>query len=229
MDRLVDSRQSRKKQRTKFVSEFSSEMAYFAPQSTSQFLNPPSAPSRKRSQRFIRTHNEVDDFLSSDLEASFASTVSLYSPPHEPLALTPDSEYAEPMDISPAPAPKPTASRLSGIERDYSLKPHARPRAYTSAARLFGNDISNGLLPSPSMAPVPSLKSAGSTYSKKTQRAALPTEWLMTAPTPEQPKQAVSPQSVSKSEVRNLTRHLLFCFHVSLPKNLLLLLTMPWT
>lgn len=196
MDRLIDSRQSRKKQKRDPFPEFTFEMAFFAPPSTSQYLNPPSAPSRKRSQRFVRPRDEVDEFLSSDLEASFASTVSLYSPPHEPISLTPDHEYAEPMDISPAPAPKPTASRLSGMERDYSLKPQARPRAFTSAARLFGNDLSNGLLPSPTLAPAPSLKSGGSTYTKKTQRAALPTEWLMTVQVPEPAKSAVSIQSV---------------------------------
>ncbi|KAF5387125.1 hypothetical protein D9615_001840 [Tricholomella constricta] len=152
-------------------------MSFFAPTSSSQFLSPPSAPSRKQSQRFNR-RQEVDDFLSSDLEASFASTVSLYSPPQETVALTPDEEYAEPMDISPAPPPKPTT------------KAGARPRAFTSAARLFGNDLSNGLMPSPVLAPVPSLKPAGSTYAKKTQRAALPTEWLMTTRAPEPIKSA---------------------------------------
>ncbi|KAG5647151.1 hypothetical protein DXG03_001106 [Asterophora parasitica] len=153
-------------------------MSFFAPTSSSQFLSPPIAPCRKRSQRFIR-REEIDDFLSSDLEASFASTVSLYSPPQATVALTPDEEYAEPMDISPAPPPKPAA------------KAGARPRAFTSAARLFGNDLSNGLMPSPVLASaVPTLKSNGSTYAKKTQRAALPTEWLMTVRACEPPKSA---------------------------------------
>ncbi|RDB24037.1 M-phase inducer phosphatase [Hypsizygus marmoreus] len=197
MDRLIEASHPYKKQKKiTFDQDFEFKMALFAPPSTSQYLVPPSAPSRNRSHRFVRCRDEVDDFLSSDLEASFASTVSLHSPPHEPVNLTPDYEYAEPMDISPAPAPKPAPSRM---ERD-SLKPQARPRAYTSAARLFGNDISNGLMPSPTLAPAPSLKSAGSgsTYSKKTQRAALPTEWLMSVSVPEPPKSA-PPQEHSTS------------------------------
>ncbi|KAG5640207.1 hypothetical protein DXG03_000576 [Asterophora parasitica] len=73
------------------------------------------------------------------------------------------------MDISPAPAPK------------------ARPRAFTSAARLFGNDLSNGDL-SNGLTPS-SVAANGSTGFKKTQRAALPTEWFMTVRVPEPPLQ----------------------------------------
>lgn len=156
-------------------------MAFFVPSSTSQFLYPPPAPSRRKSQ--LTARDEVDEFLSSDLEVSFASTVSLYSPPRDPISFTPDHEYAEPMDISPAPAP-PALSKLPS-ERSLAgpdLKQHARPRAFTSAARLFGNDISNELLPSPSL--VQEVKPAGSVQSKKTQRSALPTEWLKLAHIP---------------------------------------------
>src|ERR1700749_1831131 len=66
------------------------DMAFFAPSITStQYLTaPPPAPSRKRSQRLQRPRDDVDEFLSSDLELSFASTMSLHSPPHEPIALT---------------------------------------------------------------------------------------------------------------------------------------------
>lgn len=137
----------------------------------------------------MRTRDEIDDFLSSDLEHSFASTVSLHSPPHEPIILTPDTEYAEPMDISPAPAPKPAASRFS------SQQP-GRPRAFTSAARLFGSDISNGLAPSPAIGPSPTVKPAGSVQTKKTQRSALPNEWLAALQVPEA-KSAVSIALVS--------------------------------
>ncbi|KAG5650868.1 hypothetical protein H0H81_010711 [Sphagnurus paluster] len=182
LDRLVDSRQPYKRRKSNLHRDFAFEMSFY-PATTSQYLSPPSAPSRKRSQRFTR-RQEIDDFLSSDLEASFASTVSLNSPPRVTVALSPEEEYAEPMDISPAPPPKPAS------------KSGARPRAFTSAARLFGNDLSNGLMPSPVLAPVPTLKSSGSTYSKKTHRAALPTEWLMTAPTPEPPKPAVRVENV---------------------------------
>ncbi|KAF8061560.1 hypothetical protein FPV67DRAFT_1452491 [Lyophyllum atratum] len=160
MDRIIDSRQPYKKHKSNLHPDFPFDMSFFAPSSTSQYLNPPSAPSRKRSERSIR-RQEVDDFLSSDLEASFAST---------------RRSTAEPMDISPAPPPKP------------SVKQGARPRAFTSAARLFGGDLSNGLLPSPLLAPAPTLKSQqGTTTSKKTTRAALPTEWLMTAHVPNHP------------------------------------------
>lgn len=155
-------------------------MAYFAQRPSNQYLNAPTAPSRKRSQQFNLKRDDVDDFLSSDLELSFASTVSLNSPPRpDPIDLTPDSDYAEPMDISPAPVQKVAASRAL-YDRTSSLKPLSRPRAFTSAARLFGNDISNATAPSPpQLAPAALIKS-GSTQSssKRLQRAALPSGWL---------------------------------------------------
>ncbi|KIK59856.1 hypothetical protein GYMLUDRAFT_74308 [Collybiopsis luxurians FD-317 M1] len=135
-------------------------------QTSDRFLNAPVALVRKRAGTVSvssRSHDDVDDFLSSDLEISFASNVSLNSPPKDNIALTPDSDYAEPMDISPAPAP-PSKSR---------------PRALTSAARLFGNDVSNRLNSTPELQPSPSI-CGGSTSAKRTQRSALPLEWLMT-------------------------------------------------
>lgn len=173
-------------------------MAFFVPSSTSQFLYPPPAPSRRKSQ--LTARDEVDEFLSSDLEVSFASTVSLYSPPRDPISFTPDHEYAEPMDISPAPAP-PALSKLPS-ERSLAgpdLKQHARPRAFTSAARLFGNDISNELLPSPSL--VQEVKPAGSVQSKKTQRSALPTEWLKLAHIP---PQSAPPREFSSDDAMDI-------------------------
>ena len=143
-------------------------MSFFA-RSSSHFLNfnPPLAPSYKR---FIRTNDNVDDILSSDFEISFASNVSLNSPPREQVSLPSD---CEPMDISPAPPINPS-NRLSGS------KPQSnRPRAFTSGARLFGNDISNSNN-HPQMA-------TGSTSAKRTQRAALPTEWLAPVSNPEPP------------------------------------------
>lgn len=162
-------------------------------QTTNQYLMPPSAPARKRSQRFVQ--RDVDEFLSSDLEVSFASTVSLNSPPKEHVPLTPDRDYAEPMDISPAPPPKPSFADSE------ARKSVSRPRAYTSSARLFGNDLSNNapdLLPSPRIAPAPSIKLVASNSStqssgKRIQRSALPTEWLLSARAPE-----------NKPEVRNI-------------------------
>ncbi|KAG6845177.1 hypothetical protein H0H87_012734 [Tephrocybe sp. NHM501043] len=174
MDRLPEPRQLYKKHKSNLYPEFNFEMSFFSRTSTSQFLAPPPSLSRKRSQISLRPQ-DVDDSLSSDLEASFASGVSLHSPPQEHASLTREEDYAEPMDISPAPPLRPVQ------------KTGTRPRAFTSAARLFGQDLSNdsgNLLPSPSLAPPPSIKSSESTYFKKTQRAALPLEWLMTVPSP---------------------------------------------
>jgi M-phase inducer tyrosine phosphatase len=184
LDLPIESDQPRKRQKRDCTTDLSSEMAFFAPSSSSQFLQPPSAPSRKKIHLELR--DEFDEFLSSDLEVSFASTVSLHSPPHDSISLTHDHDYAEPMDISPAPAPKPKISKLpSGTSSgNPSLKPHSRPRAFTSAARLFGNDISNG--PKPSFTIVQEPKPAGSIQSKKTQRSVLPTEWLKLKPEPTQ-------------------------------------------
>jgi hypothetical protein len=150
-------------------------MAFFAPihKINSQRLTAPTASlrSKKSTARFI--NGDID--LSSDLEISFASNVSLNSPPRHSISLASD---CEPMDISPAPPVKPPA-----VPTFESMKP-ARPRAFTSGARLFGADISNSgsgqvksLMPSPSLDQNPP---AGSVRlsSKKIQRSALPTEWL---------------------------------------------------
>ena len=202
LDRLIESRQPRKRQR-RDCNNLTSEMAFFGPSSSSQFLQPPPAPLRKKNHVALR--DEVDEFLSSDLEVSFASSVSLHSPPHEPTSLTPDHGYAEPMDISPAPAPNPAISKLP-LEKssgNLSVKPYPRPRAFTSAARLFGNDISNGLMPSPTL--VQESKPIGSVQSKKTQRSALPTEWLKYTHVP--PQSAVSFCTVLKRGTCWLTRN----------------------
>ncbi|KAG7452671.1 uncharacterized protein BT62DRAFT_879078 [Guyanagaster necrorhizus] len=133
---------------------------------TSLFLNVPSTFSRNRINATPERHGDDDDYLSSDLELSFASTVSLNSPPKEPVALTPESDYGVPMDISPAPP------------KFQPTKAATRPRAFTSAAssRVFGSDVSNH---SSSQRGV-----SGSTHSglKRTQRSALPMEWLMASP-----------------------------------------------
>jgi M-phase inducer tyrosine phosphatase len=142
---------------------------------------PPLASSLKISQRFIQNNVNVDDVLSFDLKISFASNVSLNSPPHEQLSLPFD---CEPMDISPAPPVNPP-SRLKSQSK--------RPRAFMSGARLFGNDISNNttLFPSPSIVAAPTHKAMGSTSAKRTQRAALPTEWLTAISVPEPPAHQV--------------------------------------
>lgn len=151
----------------------------------SRGLIPPLAPSRKRSQRFIQ--RDIDQFLSSDLEVSFASTVSLNSPPKEHTPLTPDRDYAEPMDISPAPPPKPLFANAA------NRKTTSRPRAHTTSSRLFGNDLSNNdvLVPNPqAVLPLSIIKSAAlnnatQPINQGIQRSALPTEWLSTVRAPE--------------------------------------------
>lgn len=128
---------------------------------TTQYLAPPNATSlsHKRNNHPSRPHDDIDEFLSSDLELSFAST-SLNSPPRTTMPVL-EFESPQPMDISPAPPPMP-ANR-------------GRPRAFTTDSRLFGADMSNRLS-TPAHA-AGSIKSQSG--SKKTQRAALPTEWLM--------------------------------------------------
>ncbi|KAJ3779374.1 hypothetical protein FB446DRAFT_776710 [Lentinula raphanica] len=135
-------------------------------QTSDRFLSAPVALVRRRADTVVRPRDDVDEFLSSDLEISFASTVSLNSPPKDPIALTPEYEYAEPMDISPAPPPKLNMQK-------------GRPRAFTSGARLFGNDMSNCLNNVPALQPSPSIR-GGSNSAKRIQRSALPTEWLTT-------------------------------------------------
>jgi len=181
LDHLIatTSNGSYKKQKRIHPTDLSDDMSFFTATSNNQFLNPLLAPSRKKSQRFLQTNDE----FTSDLEISFASNVSLNSPPRDHLTL-PD---CEPMDISPAPVPKHIPS---GLNMKEPSKPQ-RPRAFTSGARLFGNDLSNNsnpLLPSPQLVGESS-RAAGATQSnsKRIQRSALPTEWLASsheAPSP---------------------------------------------
>lgn len=147
-----------------------------------QFLAPTQHARRRAGTitALTRPRDDVDSFLSSDLELSLANT-SLNSPPQEPIALTPDTEYdAAPMDISPSP-PKtlfggpPTNSRN---QDDNPFKPAMRPRAFTSAARIFGGDMSNGSLNGNNSGSINGSMKSGASSAKRTQRAALPMEWL---------------------------------------------------
>jgi M-phase inducer tyrosine phosphatase len=155
-------------------------MSFFS-RTSSQPLKLPSALAHKRSQHFTR--REVDDFSASDLEISFASNVSLNSPQKDSVPLTPDRDYAEPMDISPAPQP------TNPLVDSGRQKSSSRPRAYTSGARLFGNDLSNNSsshLPGTQNISVPLHKADDSNTStrstdKRMQRSALPAEWLTNA------------------------------------------------
>ena len=162
LDRLIETARTSYKRCSFIDSDLETEMSFFNP---SDHLAPPSALSRKRSQFFSKPpRQDVDDFLSSDLEVSFASTVSLHSPPRRNAALPEEKPSpAESMDISPAPG---------------------RPRAYTSGARLFGSNIGNTLDPSPHVASksskVPSIQLNG----KHTQRSGLPLTWTQVSASP---------------------------------------------
>ncbi|EKM83046.1 hypothetical protein AGABI1DRAFT_34393 [Agaricus bisporus var. burnettii JB137-S8] len=167
-------------------------MSFFH-RTTSQPLKPPSGLAPKRSQHFVQ--REVDDFSASDLEISFASTVSLHSPQKNSVPLTPGRDYAEPMDISPAPQSR---NPLIDSARQKSI---SRPRAYTSGARLFGNDLSNNSsshLPSTQSVPLPfdtsdSSNTSSRSTDKCTQRSALSAEWLMNSHTSGHDPVPVSP------------------------------------
>ena len=187
MDRLLDTvyrHRAHKRQRSACLSKDSTldAMPLFATTHSRQHLAPPSNLVRKRSDRNLASRHDVDDYLTSDeLEVSFASNVSLNSPPRRSSGL-PD---CEPMDISPMPPPK--SKGTSG------LKGAGRPRALTSNnSRLFGSDLSNGSNPvhltSKSTDGVEP-KKAGTTTNRKLARSALPTEW-MAAMLPPQPEPA---------------------------------------
>ena len=152
------------------------EMSFFSA-SSNLFLNP---SSRKKNQR---VPDEVEHQFTGtdDLELSFASNVSLNSPPREHISLA--ASDCEPMDISPAPV---------------KVNVKQRPRAYTGgSSRLFGSDLSNSknpLLPSPHLAGQPAKAGAAvatQSNAKKIQRSALPTEWLTAARAPEPPSPIV--------------------------------------
>ncbi|KAF7967655.1 hypothetical protein HWV62_17320 [Athelia sp. TMB] len=146
---------------------------------------PPAAPLRKKSQRFSRPRDDVDEFLSSDLELSFASTMSLHSPPRTPIDLTPDLEHFDRMDISPLPpAANPVFTRAP-FKAESSSKPKNRPRAATTVSREFGRDMSNIATPTLQPPTISISKSGDSTSQpKRIQRSALPFEWLASVPSP---------------------------------------------
>jgi M-phase inducer tyrosine phosphatase len=162
------------------------EMSFFNPALSSQFLT--ALPtSRTRSQKSLHPPDDIDDdFLSSDLEVSFASNVSLNSPPRDAIDLS--AEY-EPMDISPAPPRPKNSSRDRSAPSNGKL---SRPRAFTTAARMFGRDVSNDVTSSISLAPSQSQKSEAIR-----QRGALPSEWLMVS----RPSQATNNESLFESVV----------------------------
>lgn len=149
-----------KPQAMNFFSTFSS--------ASSQYLSAPLAPIRQRSQN-LKPRDDLDEFLSSDLEHSFASTMSLNSPSRDYVNISQDDA----MDISPMP------SHVSRKESVQFSKPTTRPRAYTSGARMFGQDLSNNSISNNSIS---DLKSGTRSGSKCTQHTALPVEWFHAKP-----------------------------------------------
>lgn len=168
---------------SQYLSIPANEMTFFSATSN-HFLNPLS--SRKKAPRYPEESEQYDE-----LERSFASNVSLNSPPRELISLA--ASDCEPMDISPAPV---------------KVQSKHRPRAFTGGSRLFGNDLSNNkaqLLPSPQMAEA-SAKPVVATQSsnKRIQRSALPTEWLAAARKPAPPPSPPSPNVSSTISIRAL-------------------------
>ncbi|KAH0827020.1 hypothetical protein J3R83DRAFT_4689 [Lanmaoa asiatica] len=174
MTRLSDRHSDRRRKRDHENSLGPQVMNFFSTISaaSSQYLSAPLAPIRKRSQR-LKHHDDLDEFLSSDLELSFASTMSLNSPSRDYVNVTRDTTQDDAMDISPMP------SHVSCQETVQFSKPTSRPRAYTSGARMFGQELSNNCISNDSMS---NSKSGTQSGSKNTQRTALPVEWFSTKP-----------------------------------------------
>lgn len=179
----------RKKRKRSHLDDSPDDMVHLRQPITSSthptHLQPPPAPSRKPSERLFRPPNEIDEFLSSDvdLELSFASTMSLNSPPASPAQALPleSTSYrtgdfaASPnaMDISPAPAPRLSAFGSSAnMNTGLGVEKLSRPRAAT-VARGFGWDFGNH-----EASPVASVGSLKVSTGKRLQRAALPSEWF---------------------------------------------------
>ena len=165
LKRFADSRPTHRRHRKYFQVDLDDEMGFFSHPTSAHFLSAPHNPARKLSSASARPRDDVDEFLSSDLELSFASTVSLNSPSH--------LDY-EPMDISPVPFCK----VVTRPKNDNMVsKSSMRPRAFTSAAiRGFGNDVSNGVS-APANSLMPQSK-PDTIQTKRIQRSALPSEWL---------------------------------------------------
>jgi hypothetical protein len=147
------------------------------------FLQAPSAlrlTKRTKSSTLVQTpQDDLDEFLSSDLELSFASTMSLHSPPQPQHELAPESSDA--MDISPV---RPRHASAEGehtakLARLDVAKATGRQRALTSSGRLFARDVTNE---SASRHPLEHSKSdpsaATTNVALKVARPTLPTGWI---------------------------------------------------
>ena len=174
MKRLADRHSNKRRKRDHEYSLGPQVMNFFSTISSasSQYLSAPLAPIRKRSQN-LKPRDDLDEFLSSDLELSFASTMSLNSPSRDYVNITQDTTQDDAMDISPVP------SHVSRKEPVHFSKPTTRPRAYTSGARMFGQDLSNNSISNNSIS---DSKSGTQSGSKRTQRTALPAGWFSARP-----------------------------------------------
>ena len=168
------------------------QMSLFGNSKFNTHLSVPSLFGGKSSSKrdvLARTNNQLlGPDIDLDLELSFASTMSLNSPARDSQPLTPEDENPNhvPMDISPAPAPPRLFQVPQPPVQALNAKPTVgRPRAATSAARLFGRDMSNGHETSSVYSASSVSKSGTGSTSKRLQRSALPTEWFSS----EQPQQ----------------------------------------
>jgi M-phase inducer tyrosine phosphatase len=96
-----------------------------------------------RTIQFVQgTHDNVEDVLSSDLELSFASAMSLNSPLRTSTKLvdTVCREDVIPMDISPEPSRFVQPSRMTS---SHLVGKVMRACGSTTSVRLFGRNLSN--------------------------------------------------------------------------------------
>ncbi|EPQ58093.1 hypothetical protein GLOTRDRAFT_119967 [Gloeophyllum trabeum ATCC 11539] len=173
-------------------------MAFFTTSApATQYLAASPLPSRKFSQRSQRPRDDLDEFLSSDLDMSFASTMSINSPIEHQRSLAPMDQSPIPMDISPAPA-RPSSPK------DLIAKPLIRSLAFDNDRRLFGRDRSNS---GSQLLSVPPVSKSGSTGSaKRMQRPALPSEWLFqgSGPQDSNPASPLGPSSPESEEAMDI-------------------------
>ena len=129
----------------------------------------------KSSAKLQTPQDDIDEFLSSDLDLS----MSLNSPGHSAAQL-PEEHDPMAMDISPA---KPI------VRAECFTRPSmTRPRAFTNDPRLFGRDLSNNtnnvMHNSHASLEVPGdpTRTLSSNLAKKMARPGLPMQWTSYAP-----------------------------------------------
>lgn len=148
---------------------------------------PPAAPAPQAPLRKMPA-DELDEFLSSDLDLSFASSVSLHSPPRNPahFLAPPQADSPNAMDISPA---------VPLAPRNLPFKVANRPRSHTSSSgsRLFRDASNDGsgvfgsqnkpFAPPPAPARQGDANESASAAGRRLNRPGLPSAWVP-APAP---------------------------------------------